>query len=67
MAIENTVSNYSDLCSPIVLTYAADSINVFECRLPGVILVDAHNGICDNPRCQILPVAKGLILIVMKY
>ena len=41
--------------------------DVFDCHLSSVILVTKDYGICDNPMCQILPGAKGLILIVMKY
>ena len=41
--------------------------DVFDCHLSSVILLTKDNGICDNPRCQILPGAKGLTLIVMKY
>ena len=60
MAIENTVSTDFDPRSSIVK-------GVFDCHLSSVILVTAHNGICDNPGCQIIPGAKCLILIVMKY
>ena len=60
MAIENAVSIYFDPRSSIVK-------GVFDCHLSSVILVDAPNGICDNPRCQIIPGAKSLILIVIKY
>ena len=48
MAIENAVSSFFDPRSSIVK-------GVYDCHLSSVILVDAPNGICDNPRCQIIP------------
>ena len=60
MAIENAVSSFFDPRSSNVKC-------VFDCHLSSLILVDAPNGICDNPRCQIIPGAKSLILMVIKY
>ena len=60
MAIENTVLVIFDPRSSIVK-------DAFDCHQSSVILVTKDFETRDNPRCQILPRAKGLILIVMNY
>ena len=60
MAIKNTVLTIFDPRSTIVKS-------VFDCHQSGVILMTNDNGICGNPRCQIIPGAKGLIMVLIEY
>ena len=57
MAIENSVLRF--------FIYVLDSIDVFDCRLPGVLLVASADNLCNTVWNQIRPDVLSVLVLIL--